>query len=123
MKYAIFCYGQEQVVGSLTQAQDAAMMQTIGATSAELQREGKLGMGVRLLGTSTAVTVRHGGGETLVLDGPFAETKEALLGLYLIDCESLEAAIDAAKRLAVGRTPGSLEVRPVRSFHEYGGVA
>jgi hypothetical protein len=123
MKYAIFCYGEEQVVGALGKAQDDAMMQTIRATSAELQGEGTLGLGVRLVPTPTAVTVRHGGGEILVLDGPFAETKEALLGLYLLDCDSLEAAIDAAKRLAKGRTPGSLEVRAVRSFHDYGGLA
>jgi hypothetical protein len=116
MKYAILCYGQEGVVNSLSKAQDDAMMATIGATAEALHAEGKLGTSLRLQGTATAVTVRHGGGESLVLDGPFAETKEQLLGLYLIDCASLGEAVDAAKRLAKGRTPGSLEVRPLRMF-------
>ncbi len=116
MKYAIFCYGQEGVTDALTPAQDEAMMRTIGDTSEALRAEGKLGASGRLMTTSSAVTVRHGGAQTLVLDGPFAETKEHLLGFYLIDCDSLEAAIDAARRLAKGRTPGALEIRPLRTF-------
>jgi hypothetical protein len=119
MKYAIFCYSQEGVVGALTAAQDEAMMKTIGETSRDLRSEGKLGMSVRLMNTSTAVTVRHGGAPPVVLDGPFAETKEQLLGFYLIDCDSLDAAVDAARRLAKGRTPGALEVRPVRLFTDH----
>ena len=123
MKYAIFCYSQEGVVGALTAAQDEAMMKTIGETSRELAAERKLGVGVRLMDTSTAVTVRHGGAPPVVLDGPFAETKEQLLGFYLIDCDSLEAAVEAARRLAKGRTPGALEVRPVRMIQDYGAGA
>ncbi|HEU4429850.1 MAG TPA: YciI family protein [Myxococcota bacterium] len=123
MKYAILCYSDESLVTGLSKAQDAAMMETIGATSAELQQERKLGAAVRLMPTSAALTVRHGGGEPAVLDGPFAETKEQLLGLYLVECESLDDAIDAARRLAKGRTPGSLEIRPVRSLRDYGPLA
>jgi hypothetical protein len=123
MKFAIICYSHEAVVSGLSKAQDDAMMETIGATSAELQREGKLGIGARLLPTGTAITVRHGGGEAVVLDGPFAETKEQLLGFYMLECASLEEAVDAARRLAKGRTPGALEVRPVRSFHDYTGAS
>jgi hypothetical protein len=123
MKYAIFCYSQQGVVDALTPAQDEAMMKTIGATSAELRAEGKLGLAVRLMGTSTALTVRHGGAPPVVLDGPFAETKEQLLGFYLIECDSLDAAVDAARRLAKGRTPGALEVRPIRMFSDYGADA
>lgn len=120
MKYAIFCYSQEEVVGALAPAQDAAMMETLGRTAEELRKEGTLGDSVRLMNTSTAVTVRHGGGQTLVLDGPFAETKEQLLGFYLVDCDSLDAAVETARRLAHGRTPGALEIRPLRMFRERG---
>jgi hypothetical protein len=123
MKYAIFCYSQEGVVDALTPAQDDAMMRTILRTGDELRAEGKLDGSVRLMNTSTAVTVRHGGAQPLVLDGPFAETKEQLLGFYLIDCDSLETAVDAARRLAKGRPPGSLEIRPVRTFVEPGSPA
>jgi hypothetical protein len=123
MKYAILCYSDESLVSGLSKAQDAAMMETIGATSAELQKERKLGPALRLMPTTAAVTVRHGGGEPVVLDGPFAETKEQLLGLYVVECESLDAAIDAARRLTKGRMPGSLEIRPLRSFRDYGALA
>jgi len=123
MKYAILCYSDESLVSGLSKAQDAAMMETIGATSALLQKERKLGTALRLMPTSAAITVRHGGGEPAVLDGPFAETKEQLLGLYLVDCASLDDAIDAARRLAKGRTPGSLEIRPLRLLREYGALS
>jgi hypothetical protein len=63
--------------------------------------------------TTTATTVR-GGAEPLVLDGPFAETKEQLLGFYVVDCATLEEAIDTGRQL-VGQS-GAMEVRPIRSF-------
>jgi hypothetical protein len=119
MKYAILCSSQQGVVDALTPAQEEAMMRTIDGTSEALRREGKTGLGVRLLGAETAVTVRHGGAAPVVLDGPFAETKEQLLGIYVLDCNSLDDAIDAARRLAKGRTPGSLEVRPLRASYEW----
>ena len=54
----------------------------------------------------------------MVIDGPFAETKEQLLGFYVIDCASLEAAIDTAKELAKANPgTGSYEIRPVAEFH------
>jgi hypothetical protein len=75
------------------------------------------GRGVRLLGREldlpqTAVTVRVRGGETLVTDGPFAETKEWLGGYYVIEAADLDAALDHASRIPnVGY--GHVEVRPV----------
>ncbi|HEY8122124.1 MAG TPA: YciI family protein [Myxococcota bacterium] len=122
MKYAIFCYSSERVVSGLSREADDAMLRTLAETQVQLDAEGRLGAVARLLPTTSAVTVRHGAGEPLVLDGPFAETKEQLLGFYLVECESLEAAVDAAKRLTHGRTPGSLEIRPLRSFRDYGAV-
>jgi hypothetical protein len=118
MQYAILCYSQQGVVDALTPAQDEAMMKMILGTGEELRAEGKLGISVRLMNTATAVSLRHGGGDALVLDGPFAETKEQLLGLYVVDCASLDDALDAARRLARGRTPGVLEIRPVRMFRD-----
>jgi hypothetical protein len=53
-----------------------------------------------------------------ILDGPFAETKEQLLGFYIIECETLEQAIEAGRQLAGPRESGSLEIRPMRSVHE-----
>jgi hypothetical protein len=66
----------------------------------------------RLQPTTAATTVREREGKTLTTDGPFAETKEQLGGFYLIECENLDQAIEAASRIpAVDR--GSIEVRPI----------
>ena len=83
MQYAILIYGMEDLFERLPEnEQDAAM-----ARHRELQREhgakGTLGAVARLMGTSAAVTVKKRGDSVLVLDGPFAETKEQLLGLYI----------------------------------------
>jgi hypothetical protein len=68
-----------------------------------------------LQSTAAATTVRERDGKTLTIDGPFAETKEQLGGYYLIECENLDQAIEAASRVpAVSR--GSIEVRPVMEF-------
>ena len=80
------------------------------------------GRGVRLFGREldlpeTAVTVRVRDGETLVADGPFAETKEQLAGFYLIDASDLNAAIQIAAKIPPARV-GSIEVRPIRPIRE-----
>ena len=75
------------------------------------------GRGVRLEGRaldqSDATTVRVRGGETLISDGPFAETKEFLAGYYLLNCPDLDTALDHATRLPAVGFGGSVEVRPV----------
>ena len=61
------------------------------------------------------------GREPLVIDGPFAETKEQLLGFYLIDCADLDEAVATAKELAVANgAPGAYELRPVGYFRQGG---
>ena len=62
---------------------------------------------------ATATTVRVDGGETLTTDGPFAETKEALGGFYLIEADDLDAALEIAARMPAARLGGSVEVRPL----------
>jgi hypothetical protein len=84
------------------------------AVAHELAAQGRLGPVGRLMPTTTAMTVRASR-EPLVLDGPFAETKEQLLGFYLVDCKSLEDALQVARNL-VGGT-GALEVRPLATFY------
>jgi hypothetical protein len=81
----------------------------------DLQDAGAMVAGDALQGLETAATVRVRDGETLVTDGPFAETKEMLGGYYLIDVDDLDAALGwAAKMPSVGY--GSVEVRPVMVF-------
>lgn len=67
--------------------------------------------GEALQGAETATTVRHEGGATTVVDGPFAELKEHLGGYYVIDVDTLDDALEWARRLPVGT--GAVEVRPI----------
>ena len=69
--------------------------------------------GDQLQPAETATTVRVDDGRTLTTDGPFAETKEALGGYYLLDADDLDAAIEVASRIPAARLGGAVEVRPV----------
>jgi hypothetical protein len=121
MLYAILCYDSEDVVGSWTREEDDAVMARLGGVQQKLADQGRLGPVARLLPTTTATTVRKGR-EPLVIDGPFAETKEQLLGFYIVDCATLDDAIEAAKDLArASGSAGAYELRPVALFRP-GGV-
>ena len=117
MLYAILCYHDEAAVGSLTKEEDDALMAELEVVRQQLSN--KLGPVARLMPTTAATTVRAGT-QPLVLDGPFAETKEQLLGFYVIDCASLEEAIEAARLLQQPRMRaglmGTLEIRPISVF-------
>ena len=110
MLYAIICYHSEAVVNSWSKEKDDAVMAHHQAALGKIAAQGKLGPVARLMPTTTATTVRAGRQMT-VLDGPFAETKEQLLGFYLVDCENLDEAIEFAKQLS--NEAGAMEVRPV----------
>ena len=85
MLYAILCYDSEAVVGSWSKEEDDAVMGRISAVTKKLAAQNKLGPTLRLMPTTAATTLRQGR-EPVVIDGPFAETKEQLLGFYVIDC-------------------------------------
>ena len=116
MLYAILCYHDEDVTGSWTREQDAAVMKKLAVVQDRLKQQGRLGPVARLLPTTAATTLRKDD-PPLVIDGPYAETKEQLLGFYVIDCADLEAALDVAKDLAKANPGGAYEVRPLRLFH------
>ena len=119
MLYAILCYNLEDVIGAWTPARDAAVMARLGAVERDLALAGRLGPVARLLPTTAAVTLRKGR-EAMVIDGPFAETKEQLLGFYVVECEGLEAAIDVARALAVANPDrGAYEIRPVDVYRPH----
>jgi hypothetical protein len=120
MLYAILCYNDEAAVGAWTAEEDAACMTRLSVVQDGLARTGRLGPVARLLPTTAAVTLRKGR-EELILDGPFAETKEQLLGFYLVECETLEAALDTARDLARANPgSGAYELRPV-GYYRTGG--
>jgi hypothetical protein len=116
MLYAILCYNSEDVICAWTPAEDAVAMARLGAVEADLAADDRLGAVARLLPTTAAVTLRKGR-DQLVIDGPFAETKEQLLGFYVVDCGDLEAAIDVARDLAVANPDrGAYEIRPLAVY-------
>ncbi len=119
MLYSILCYESETLAAGRTKQEDDAMMVRLRDVQQNLKAEGKLGPVARLMPTTTATHIRAGK-DPMVIDGPFAETKEQLLGFYVVDCPSLEEAIDAAKRLAREKPHGTLEIRPIAVFNAVG---
>jgi hypothetical protein len=117
MLYAIFCYNQEDVTSAWAPDHEAKVMADLRAVQEPLVAAGKLGPVARLLPTTAATTLRKGD-EPLIIDGPFAETKEQLLGFYLLDVADLEEALDVARDLAKANPGlGSYEVRPLALFN------
>jgi hypothetical protein len=113
MLYTILCYHSEKVVGNWTPAQDAVVMEKLAGIQTKLAQQGKLGPVVRLMPTGTASTLRKEP-TPVVLDGPFAETKEQLLGFYVVDVATQEDAEEIARELAaVNPGGGCYEIRPV----------
>ena len=116
MLYTILCYNNEDAVSSWSKEQDAAVMGRLGVVHERLIRAGKMGASLRLLPTTAATTLRKNQNPPLVIDGPFAETKEQLLGLYIIEVANLDEALDVARELGAANPGGSYEIRPVRAF-------
>lgn len=123
MLYAILCYDSEESVCAWPKDRHAAVMSRLQGVTDRLAAQGRLGPVAQLMPTTAATTIRKGA-EPVVLDGPFAETKEQLLGFFIVDCGSLEQAIDTAKELArANASGGSYEIRPVSNFRPGGVVA
>lgn len=119
MLYALLCYNSEDVVCAWTKEEDDAVMARLAVVHERWERAGKLKPAIRLLPTTAATTLRKADG--LVLDGPYAETKEQLLGFYVVDCETMNDAIDVAKELAIANPGvGSYEIRSVKFFNGKG---
>ena len=118
MLYAILCYNSEDAVGSWSKEYHDQTMARLLTVHDKLAKQGRIGPVARLLPTTAATTLRKGR-EEMVIDGPFAETQEQLLGFYIVDCESLDGAIDVARDLAKANPgTGSYEIRPVAQMHE-----
>jgi hypothetical protein len=116
MLYAFLCYNDEDAVFSWSKEQDDAVMARLAEAHAPLEKAGRFGPAVRLMPTTAATTLRKNTDPPLVLDGPYAETKEQLLGFYVIECEDLEAALAVANDLAKANPGGAYEVRPLLLF-------
>ena len=113
MLYSILIYVPEDLVDAMSEAEVDAHIDKHMQIHDQLRAQDRLGPVVRLMPTTTAVQLRTSS-TPHVVDGPFAETKEQLLGFYIVDCESLEAAIEVARSLPSVRT--IFEIRPVKLY-------
>jgi len=114
MLYAILCYNAEDVVMSWSQEEDDAVMAQLGVVHERLESEGKLGPSLRLMPTTAATTLIKS--QDLVIDGPYAETKEQLLGLYIVDIAGLDEGLAIARELGRANPGGAYELRPLRLY-------
>ena len=112
MRYMFLIYSRETDMAEMSVADMEQLKAAHWAVMDETRAKGILQGAEPLHPTATATTVRIEGGRPLVLDGPFAETKEQLGGYYLIDVPDLDAALSWAARCP-GAAHGSIEVRPV----------
>ncbi len=115
MRYLLLIYGDETTWTDLTPEDMAAEMAAHQAFSEATEAEGILRGGEALQPTTSATTVRVRDGEVVLTDGPFAETREQLGGFYLIECDTLDEAVGAARRIPEA-VSGCVEVRPVMEF-------
>jgi hypothetical protein len=114
MQYLVLIYSEEPAAAP-DPAQIGAVMSEYNAYTDMLRERGALVAGEALQPTATATTVRVRDGQTMTTDGPFAETKEALGGFYLIEAKDLDEAL-ALGGACPGAKWGSIEVRPIVDF-------
>lgn len=112
MYYAILAYHPEGAVESWTEEEDKARMEKLLKINDRLVAEKHLGPAARLGPTEGAKTLR-GPGDGMVIDGPFAETKEQMLGFYVVDYPSIDGALQVARELRRANPTAVYEIRPI----------
>jgi hypothetical protein len=118
MKYAVLIYGQEVPADQVTPEDWQQSIVEYNAYTAMLNEKGvNTNSGEALNETNTAKSIRVRDGKRNVTDGPFAETKEALGGFYIIDCKDMDEAIEYGAQCPGAKT-GTVEVRPVIDFSQ-----
>jgi hypothetical protein len=122
MLYAVLCYHSEEVVCAWSKEHDASVMAKLTAVTDRLAAQKRLGPVARLMPTTAATTLRTTSQPGIVIDGPFTETKEALLGFFVIDCTDLEHALAITRELGEANPGGAYEVRPL-GFYNPGDLA
>jgi hypothetical protein len=120
MKYMLLLYGDEGRWADQTPEEAKAEMGLWAAFGAEVTQAGAYLAGEGLDPTSSATTVRQRGGDFLLTDGPFAETREQLGGFYLLECRDLDEALAWAKKVPDLGEGGCVEVRPVMDYEALG---
>lgn len=122
MQFMALIYGDASRWESFSTEEREAMYERYRAFSDEAGKAGVMAGGGELASTRDATTVRVRNDETLVTDGPYAEVKEALGGYFLLECGSMDEAIEYAAKIP-GAEHGAVEVRPVYVDPNTGGAA
>jgi hypothetical protein len=113
MRYVLFCCADERALAALPQAEWQAVLCATRAYVDELRSRGRLIASEALESAYAATTIRTRGGKLSTTDGPFAETKEQVRGLFIIEAHDLDDALHVAAGFPSARH-GSIEVRPIR---------
>ena len=116
MRYLLLIYNQEANLPPAPPEDLEVAMKPWWEYQDWLEEKGWYLGGDALQRTPTATTVRAGDGGTIASDGPFAETKEQLAGFFMVNCDNLDEAIEAAKRIPAVDWGASIEVRPIQEF-------
>ena len=117
MRYALLIYQAEEVVENFSAAERKKAVAAHRKMQAKAKANGSFILTTQLMTSSAATTVRKRAGKLTTLDGPFAETKELLVGFYLLDCKTLDDAIAYARSLPHLDT-GCIEIRPVSYYDD-----
>lgn len=115
MQYLLLIYSSEAEENSMPESQLQAVMAEYGMFTKGIVDSGAMVGANRLRPTTDATTVKVRDGKALVTDGPFAETREALGGYYLVEAKDLDEATAIAAKIPTAKY-GSVEVRPVWSM-------
>jgi hypothetical protein len=113
VRYLLLICGNENRLNDLPESQQGERMQSWGTFSSELVAANKMRGGERLRPSSTATTLRLNGGNRLLSDGPFAETKEQLGGFFVIEAKDLDEAVEVASKMPHLQDGGAVEIRPI----------
>ncbi|MBV1911655.1 MAG: YciI family protein [Kangiellaceae bacterium] len=115
MQFLCLIYEAESLNATRSEEDHGKIFQGYMEFTQAITETGNLVAGDALQPTDTATTVRVRDGKTVITDGPFAETKEQLGGYYLLECDSLDQAIEKAAQIPSAAS-GSIEVRPIMVF-------
>lgn len=113
MQYMLMCCIDEALWNGLPDAERDSVMHDYNALIQEMVTSGHYRGGARLQSVESATTLREQNGKTVMLDGPFAESREQLGGFHVVECRDLDEALGLARRIPPLRVGGSVEVRPV----------
>lgn len=119
MLYAILCYHDEQITSNWSAEHDAAVIARLKQVHGKWS--GQFGSIARLMPSSSATVLRKSDGA--VLDGPYAETKEQILGFYIVDIADLAQGLEITRDLIRANPGGGYELRPIMSFYPDGAAA